>query len=206
MSIRSTLCGVLFLVSGVCPAADLSGLKALFQQEFLQGYEEGKCGLNIDGFVKKAAQKKIDLTCALLVHVEGGGDVSAKFARSRTSEPTKRTWFHHYIMIAPPNRQCKSSGYALRGTDSVIDFDFGNSPRVLPLKEYLETMWVPNRVVSDPNLARTDFTMGITSFSAVDAYAYLKAIQVSDPRRASTLKKDAVVIEKITLRSVYLSL
>lgn len=188
-------------------AADVSRIREMFQREFYSSYEEGKCGLNIDGFIKKADARGIDLSCVKLVHVSDyGGTLHAYHARDPRGIPQSRAWFHHYIALIPTTNHCRFGDYSLRPTDLVLDFDYGNSPRLDSLKKYLEAMLVPARIHGNKVAVSKHLDMGLAKFQILDAERYLKAIAETNPTRARELKKSAVVIPSLSLREAYLPL
>ncbi|MBU6153343.1 MAG: hypothetical protein KGP28_03480 [Bdellovibrionales bacterium] len=125
--------------------------------------------------------------------------MSVYHARNAHGLPERRTWFHHYFAVIPSHSDCHREAYRPRNTDYVLDFDFGNQPLLVPLRTYLETMWLSKRLHRNPDALRTDFSAGITSFQVVDAVRALRA-ETPDARRKS------VIIEKIRLRDLYLGL
>jgi hypothetical protein len=188
-----------FLATGRSGAADLKRIAERYQAEFHSGYTEGHCGQNINGFLMRLIQSRVDISCVVGFLADGGGDVSVYHARNPHGVPERRTWFHHYFIVIPTHAGCTREAYQPRTTDQVVDFDFGNEPRLVPFREYLETMWLSRRLHSNPAAVRTDFSAGITSFQVVDATRALSA-------RTPDERKQSVVIEKLRLRETYLSI
>jgi hypothetical protein len=193
------VCFGVLLAAGNSVAADVKRIAERYQAEFHSGYTEGQCGQNINGFLMRLIQARVDISCVVGFLADGGGDVSVYHARNPYGAPERRTWFHHYFVVIPTHAGCEREAYQPRKTDQVVDFDFGNEPRLVPFREYLETMWLSKRLHSNPSAVRTDFSAGITSFQVVDASRALRS-------RTPDERKRSVMIEKLRLRDAYISI
>lgn len=181
------------LISFSVTAADLVALRSLFQKEFNFGYTEGKCGENVEKFVKKAQQKGINIQGVLLLEIEQGGDLYVYHARSNHSAPGSRVFFHHFAIVVSQNNM------KLDSKDVVIDFDFGNHPRIVPLRKYFETMLMSTKLHGKPELVKTDFEMGLTKFNVVNAQVYINST-------TSSQRKSALLFKGLKMQELYPSL
>lgn len=144
---RSKLFSVIifFLLSFKAFAADLTGVSNLFAQTFWNShYEERYCGKNIETLVAKAVNARLDLSNAQIIGISDAGGwmagmVNALQAReagllitpSRVSpmrHPGERNWYFHVVLLVEGR---------------VMDYDFTNQPRVIPLNDYLHEMFIP---------------------------------------------------------------
>jgi hypothetical protein len=128
--------GLTVLIGGAQPvaqAADLNALAALFASRWHSGYEPGRCGVNSMKLLDAAGEAGIDLRGVSLVMLQDRGFsnfgmVQALFAREDgpRNTPGLRNWFQHVFLEA--------DGY-------VLDFDYGNEPRVEPASAYFPRMY-----------------------------------------------------------------
>lgn len=117
-------------------------LQSLFEQRFETHYEEGKCGQNILGLVEAARGLAIADAQVLLIENRGfsvfgmvnvesareaGRAIRPQPARRPFREAGERNWYHHVILVFD---------------GMVYDFDFTNRPTVLPVRDYLERMFL----------------------------------------------------------------
>ncbi len=174
-------------------AADLPKLRDLFEQEFTAGYTEGECGKNVEEFVKKAKFSGINIQGVMLLEIQQGGNLFVYHARSNGPKPDRRVFFHHYAIVVSQN------GWSLDSQDFVIDFDFGNQPRIVLLKEYLETMLMSPRLRGKPELVDKDFEIGLTRFTVANAQAFVSSKTPSE-------RKQALLFKDLKMKEVYRSL
>ncbi len=182
-----------FLISSSVTAADLGALTSLFRKEFNPGYTEGKCGENVQGFVKKAQQLGINIQGVLLLEIEQGGNLYVYHARSNYSAPGSRVFFHHYAIVVSQNNM------HLDAQDVVFDFDFGNQPRIVPLREYFEAMLMSPKLHGKPELVKQDFEMGLTKFNVINAQALINSTTPSQ-------RKSALLFKELKMKDLYPSL
>lgn len=135
-------------------SADHVALEKLFKEYFWSDliYQQNECGMNIQRFFKLAHSKKINLDHVYLVRVEDYSGSSIEGVTTRQTReggciirpvPTKppryevglRHFFHHIFMVAD-NR--------------VYDFDYLNTPTVIPLPEYMLKMFIEARKWKSP--------------------------------------------------------
>jgi len=102
-----------------------------FKKSFKNQYESGQCFENTQNFLNKV----VSLTnhTWYLVSVENKGStslgmVNVEIARTSYEKPEERNWYHHV--------------FALDEEGFVYDLDFTNDPRIVPLKTYLEEMFL----------------------------------------------------------------
>lgn len=121
-----TLTALSFSPSGF--GADLNALKSLYQKHYQQHYQPRFCGRNVRGFIQDAHQKRIDLTGAYVLKVEGLGflETSGFYTRSNPGERTPLGRFHMLLV---------ADGY-------VFDFDL-HKPLVLTVHDYIRLQFMP---------------------------------------------------------------
>jgi len=139
------------ILSNLVWAAPDPALVAMFKQDFKTQYEEGRCGDNILGFLRRAEQQGLKLYNARILEITNHGFsmfgmVHAEFARASggfnpqaeqdgfRNLPGERNWYHHVVL--------ESDGY-------IYDFDFGNRPQVLEVKNYFEKMFFEDKRKSE---------------------------------------------------------
>lgn len=186
-------------------SADLDSIKYEFQRDYVEYYQEGQCGLNIDNFVKRLNEKKIDIKGVILVLIDGGGDLRVYSARSYYGEASTRGWYQHYIMLVPSisgdNNVFNEPSDLLKYY--VIDFDFLNQPTIVNFKSYLEKMYMsPDLRLNRDKIAK-NIDLGLMKFDIIDAVKYLKVIDSKNPNESRQLKRDSVIEEGIKFRSIY---
>lgn len=142
--------------------ADLKGLRTLYQEHFWneQIYRERECGPNTIRFLKLAHSKKIDLTGAKIVEIHDKGLSSLEGAHPYvareegkliTPEPAtppnfevgEAEWFHHVIAVVD---------------DHVIDFDYTNEAKIVPIRDYFFHMFLDPKYKHD--LKKASETLG----------------------------------------------
>jgi len=139
LSIALVLWGSSLLHAGYSPPE----LIRLFSNHFHSQYRAGRCAENIRALLSHAHAQGLDLSQSQVVHIQnegfsGFGMVNAEKAResgARISDLHSRNryeageanWYYHVILLH---------------RDLVLDFDFTNSPRILPVKEYFEEMFL----------------------------------------------------------------
>lgn len=127
------------------PAQASPNLDQAFRETFVSGYRGGACGQNINNLLElaKARGEKIESYTVLHLRNEGMSNLGllmAEYARgegSRLRTPVnginfdagRKNWYFHIALLAG---------------DKVYDFDFGNEPRVVSLREYIQTMFLTN--------------------------------------------------------------
>jgi hypothetical protein len=119
-------------------------LAPLFESTFESNYRAGECGTNIMNLVKLANQSGLDTSAMNIIQITNKGlfnfgMVGGYEARAyRFPPPTRekiaytdlRSWFHHVVL--------EHEGY-------IYDYDFGIEPRITPVAEYVERMFLPDR-------------------------------------------------------------
>jgi hypothetical protein len=128
-----TLLCVLYVCMAEALAADVPGLRSLFEASFRSSYEVRHCGRNIDRFLRSAQAQGLNLQGAHYVKLTGSGFFELPpLQRRGSSAPgvfmADGLWYFHVILVAD---------------GMVFDFDFTNRPRVLPVVDYLREMFVP---------------------------------------------------------------
>lgn len=123
------------LIMGASSKSHAFDLKDLFKDHFHNQYEPRRCGQNAMAFIK-AADRQLDAANSLqMVTIEDTGFsnfgmISAEYARrpGRPGQVEDMNWYFHVFVV-------DRSGL-------VYDFDFGGEPTVVPLKNYLQKMFV----------------------------------------------------------------
>lgn len=102
-----------------------------FEKSFARHYEARQCYDNTRRFLKEATQQSEHTWYLLSVENKGFttfGMINAELARNGRGSPGESNWYHHV--------------FALDENGFVYDLDFTNHPKVLPLKTYLEEMFL----------------------------------------------------------------
>jgi hypothetical protein len=107
-------------------------LETLFSTHFYRHYESGQCGKNIIKFIKAADAAGIDVSTMNVLFIEnkGGsvfGMVNAEKA-TRSYHDGEANWYHHVV--------------AVDDAGLVYDFDFTSTPRIIPIQDYIEEMFL----------------------------------------------------------------
>lgn len=141
----------LFLISNVSFAQKNPELLRQFKTDFTKYYVENQCGSNILGFLGRAETKGININNAHILEISNKGFslfglINAEFARESgrlnpnsgidgiRNLPGETNWYHHVV---------------LEMDGEIYDFDFGNSPVVLPVKAYFEKMFLDDKKASE---------------------------------------------------------
>lgn len=149
---------LLLLLSQATFAADLPRLKKLFRENFNTLYVPRACGTNIGKLVKLADSQGIDLTNSYVVVLENPGFWNLQAFGARGSKPGERqAWYFHVVLIAD---------------DQVFDFDFGNTPKVVPFKSWMKEMFVPKGKIDIPYDYKKD--LAYFEFDFYASHDYLK--------------------------------
>jgi hypothetical protein len=140
------ICVLLILLS--FPSISNAGIEPIlyrqFKSEYQKYYVENQCGSNILGFLTRAESKGLRVFNAHILEITNKGFslfglINVEYARGagrmnpdQTSKgmrnlPGENNWYHHVVL--------ELDGY-------IYDFDFGNSPMVLPVKAYFEKMFL----------------------------------------------------------------
>lgn len=157
----TSVCIFLLSMGGVTAiAADLPALTKLFKTHFwddkIYNFDQSDCGGNVIRFAKLAQSLKIDLTNVQIAKIVDKGLSSLSGAHPYVAReegdifrPTPATrphfevgeceWFHHAILIAD---------------GLVIDFDYTNEARLVPLKDYFFHMFLAPEYQKDAKKAR----------------------------------------------------
>lgn len=142
---------------------DLSGL---FEEHFRKHYKESSCGDNILRFARaaKALLGKADSLLVVVIANKGNsvfGLVNAEVARGeRFKKPveTESNWYHHVILLDDAGR--------------VYDFDYGIEPKITPIEEYLEKMFLDEPECQQPRYGEfcggRENKLGEYIFEAID--------------------------------------
>jgi hypothetical protein len=133
----------LALVTAAIPAQASPEAAKAFQETFLTGYRSGRCGANILKLLEKIRAEGGDISRMNVVEIRNPGFtdlgmVNAEWVRNegrplplKTKDiwlsPGSRNWYFHVVL--------ESSG-------EIYDFDFGNEPTVLPVRDYVEKMFL----------------------------------------------------------------
>lgn len=165
----------LLFLAQVSFAADLPRLTKLFSENFRNLYVPRNCGSNIERLVKLADQKGIDLTNSYVVVLENPGFWNLQAFGARGLKPGDRqAWYFHVILLAD---------------DKVLDFDFGNSPRVVPFKTWVKEMFVPKGKVDVPYDYKKDMPYFKFDFYRVDDYLSNNARTNGTPKNTYKLSE-----------------
>ena len=110
-----------------------------FVDSFESGYKPSKCGPNITNFIKrlKGADENVSNSKVLTISNKGFSLfllINAEYGRrtvlnanGELQEPGQQNWYHHVI---------------LENEGMIYDFDFGNTPEILSVKDYFEKMFL----------------------------------------------------------------
>jgi hypothetical protein len=189
-------------LSSSAQAADVEGLAHLFKQEFVSGYESGRCQYNTRFFTAKAQSQGIDLEGALYITIEGYGDISYYHGRTKSGQaPSSGIWFHHYFLIVPSDG-VRSPEFSPERNYIVIDFDFGNTPKLVDLKTYLSEMFMSPSVRNDPSKIETTFDLGLIKLTAHDVTKLIEEINPSG-EFTSAAEARATQFKDIKFREFY---
>lgn len=114
-------------------------LKKEFTDTFVSHYVNNKCGQNIMNLVRRASGKGVDMSKAKIIKLTGGGYImQALFARNegtRLPSPIGD-------IVFSPGVSPMYFHVVLEKDGLIYDFDYGNQPTVVPVKKYLEKMWL----------------------------------------------------------------
>ena len=170
--------GLLALWTNIALAADLRGLKDLFDRSFWTSmYQENYCGQNIERFTKAAVKAGINLDNSYIVQIvnEGldtFGLVNALSVREegRKFEPAPQyppfrdigwmNWNFHVILVAD---------------GEVFDFDFMNQATVYKLPKYLDQQFIPVAKHKDAKFKKDK--IGPYRLSLYPTYEYLEYLE-----------------------------
>jgi hypothetical protein len=137
----------LFFIALLLSASTAFGqtsIAPVFESTFESNYKAGQCGINIMNLVKMAKEQGLDISQAKVIQITNKssfnfGMVGAFEARGYRYPPPNRekiaytdlrSWYHHVVL--------EHEGY-------IYDYDFGVEPRVLPVAEYFELMFLPEK-------------------------------------------------------------
>lgn len=119
-------------------------LTPVFNDTFETNYRAGECGKNVMKLVKIATEQGLDLSKARVIQITNKANwnfamVGGFEARNyRFPPPTRekiaytdlRNWYHHVFL--------EFDGY-------IYDYDFGVAPQIVPVAEYVERMFLPEK-------------------------------------------------------------
>jgi len=117
-----------FLFTSKAFTADTKALTSLYKSGYNSMYHPRYCGRNIEGFLKEAKKRNIDLSNSYVLNIEGGGflETSGFYTRGKKGERANLGYFH-IILLAD---------------DMIYDFDM-DSPKVLTLNNYVDLQFRP---------------------------------------------------------------
>ncbi|RYZ65990.1 MAG: hypothetical protein EOP05_19800 [Proteobacteria bacterium] len=135
---------ILALLLSASTAFAQTPIAPVFESSFNSNYQSGQCGTNIMNLVKLANEEGVDLSNARVILITNEsyfnfGMVGGFEARSSRLDKTTgkripyfelRSWYHHVFL--------EHDGY-------IYDYDFGSEPRVTPVAEYVERMFLPEK-------------------------------------------------------------
>ncbi len=207
MRIFSIIFILLVCFSESALSADLEGLTSLFTQGFDSGYESGQCQFNIRKFTAKARSQGIDLSGALYLTFRSSDSSEIWYYHGRSGRnqaASRGAWFHHYVLIVPGD-DSSSSEFSPARKYSVIDFDFGNSPRVVDLRTYLREMFMSESVRRNESKIESNFELGLLKLTAHDASKLVSQLNPNGefPRGAEA---EATLFENVRFKNFYRSL
>lgn len=109
-------------------AADIPALKKLFKSEYNSLYQARFCGQNIENFIAKAKERRINLSNSYVAKIVGGGflETSAFYTRTKKDDRVMLGYFH-MILVAD---------------GIVFDFDLGKK-KILDLNSYFRLQFTP---------------------------------------------------------------
>ena len=122
-----------------------------FTSTFNSNYEASRCGDNILQLLERAEKLQINLNGARIIEITNTGNsvfgmVNAEFARESgrlnpqypasgfRNLPGETNWFHHVV---------------LEKDGLIYDYDFGNNPKVVPVRTYFEKMFLTEKKRSE---------------------------------------------------------
>lgn len=154
-------------------AADLPRLQSLFTANFNALYIPNKCGTNIDKFVKLADKNRIDLTNSYVVVLRNPGFWNLQAFSARGTKPGDRQpWYFHVILIAD---------------DKVLDFDFTNTPKVVPFRTWVKDMFIPKGKPDVPYDFKKDLPYFEFDFYSVNDYLAKNGRTSETPKKSYRL-------------------
>ncbi len=160
-------------------AADVEGLVDLFEQEYVSGYDDGRCQYNIRYFTAKARAQGIDLSGAIYLTVLGYGNLWYYHGRSRPGQaPTSGVWFHHYVLAIPTDGS-KGAKFSPDRNYAVLDFDFGNTPKLVDLRTFLREMFMPLSARKDESRIDSTFELGLITLTGHSVTALVDQLDSS---------------------------
>lgn len=122
-----------------------------FSKTFNSNYEAGRCGDNILQLLERAEKLQINLNGARIIEITNTGNsvfgmLNVEFARESgrlnpqypasgpRNLPGERNWYHHVV---------------LEKDGLIYDYDFGNDPKVVPVKTYFHKMFLEEKKRSE---------------------------------------------------------
>lgn len=154
-------------------AADLPKLQSLFAANFNTMYVPRQCGTNIDKFVKLADKNRIDLTNSYVVTLRNPGFWNLQAFSARGTQPgSRQPWFFHVIFVAD---------------NKVLDFDFTNSPKVVPFQTWLKEMFIPKGKIDINYDFRKDLPYFELDFYAAHDFLVTRGITRETPKKSYKL-------------------
>lgn len=185
----SPLAAILLAFALLAPTPSFSiqrgRLADLFGKRFYSHYKAGKCGDNIMRLLDAARDAGIDARDARMLVIEnkgisGLGLVNVALARGgshvRTGEQlpaSARNWYHHVIL----ELDCL-----------VYDFDFTNEPKVLPLRRYLQEMFLNQRPAAGQVFVGKESKLDDYEVSTIRGTDYYASPRTARPGEAMRLK------------------
>jgi hypothetical protein len=133
---RFILATVVLSTAFLAMGQDYGILEKNFKSTFETHYEARQCGKNIQEFLKRAKMIGFDMQHISVVTIKNKGYsvfgmVNAEWARiSAFDRPVagEANWYHHVV--------------AVDDRSFVYDFDFDIKPTILPLRQYVEKMFL----------------------------------------------------------------
>lgn len=145
-----------------------SPVHAEFAASFTSGYVRGKCGVNIEQLLVRLRAQGVDLEHAQVgIFTNGGYTLSVTHRRESGPKrvPGVSNFYHHVVLVIG---------------GEVFDYDFGNEPRVLPMKPYIKAMfWDEPAVTQYTGLEDLRYRLDY-KLSLVPALEYLKTLSVGE--------------------------
>ncbi len=175
--------------------ADVNGVRNLFEEVFDSGYESGRCQYNIRAFADHAHTSGIDLRGALYLAIRGYSHVWYYHARTRLGgELGTGAWYHHYVLIVPAD-DSRSGKFSPDREYFVVDFDYGNEPRLVDLRTYLSTMFMSKAVRENESLMDQRIEYGLLKVTAHDVSKLAGELR-ADGEFPSAAEKSALVFDE----------
>jgi hypothetical protein len=127
-------------------------LSALFNRTFTTNYVSGRCGENILRLVTDADRAGINFYNAKIIQLENkgfsvfgmlnvemareSGRLNPAYPASSTFRnlPGERNWYHHVV---------------LEMDGLIFDYDFGNAPKIIPVADYFEQMFLKEKTKAE---------------------------------------------------------